>query len=74
MNQPKYPIGTKFKTRQKNPRLCEVIDILRTYNQANELVSIRYVAVHTFMGQKVTDRDVVETTIAMGLVETIKGV
>ena len=64
-----YPIGTKYKTRGKAPRLCEVVDILKTYNLAGELVKTRYVAVHDFMGQKVTDYDVVKTTISMGLCE-----
>jgi hypothetical protein len=59
-----YPIGTQFKTRGKAPRLT---DILKTYNSAGELVKIRYVAQHDFMGQKVNDYDVVATTIAMGL-------
>ena len=62
-----YPIGTQFKTRGKVPRLCTVTDILKTYNSAGELVKIRYVAQHDFMGQKVNDYDVVATTIAMGL-------
>lgn len=72
MNQdkkPQFAIGTKFKTRHKIPRVCQVIDILKTYNNAGELVSIRYVSVHEFMGQKVTDSNVVETTIAMGLIK-----
>jgi hypothetical protein len=64
-----YPIGTKYKTRGKAPRLCEVVDILKTYNLAGELVKTRYVAVHDFMSQKVTDYDVVKTTISMGLCE-----
>lgn len=63
-----YAIGTQYKTRGKQPRLCTVVDILRTYNSANELVKTRYVAQHEFMGQVVTDRDVCATTIAMGLV------
>lgn len=62
----KFPIGTTFKTRGKHPRLCKVTDIWRTYNDAGELVSIRYVAEHEFMGRAIVDRDVVETTIAMG--------
>jgi hypothetical protein len=49
--------------------LCAVTDILKTYNSKGELVKIRYVAEHQFMGQTVTDRDVVETTIAMGAYE-----
>lgn len=62
-----YAIGTLFKTRGKAPRLCEVIDIHKTYNAQGLLVKTRYVATHDFMGQIVTDYDVVATTIAMGL-------
>ena len=62
-----FPIGTVFKTRGKNPRVCTVVDILKTYNSANELVRIRYVATHTLMGKTVTDHDVCRTTIAMGI-------
>lgn len=64
---PKYAIGTIFQTRGKSPRICTVTDILRTYNAQNDLVEIRYVAEHQFMGQTVVDRTVNETTIAMGL-------
>ena len=62
-----YEIGTKFKTRGKAPRFCEVVDVLKTYNSKGELVKTRYVATHDFMGQKVTDYDLVATTIAMGI-------
>ena len=67
--KPKYSIGTRFKTRHKVPRHCEVVDIFKTYNNAMELVAIRYVAKHVFIGQTVVDCDVVETTITMGLLE-----
>ena len=59
-------IGTKFTTRGKHPRECVVTDILKTYNSKNELVSTRYVANHEFLGQIVTDRDVVAVTIQRG--------
>lgn len=62
-----YTIGTQFKTRGKHPRLCTVIDILKTYNSKNELVQTRYVATHDFLGQLMTDKDVCTTTIARGL-------
>lgn len=65
--EPKYPIGTQFKTRHKHPRHCTVVDVLKTYNSVGELVSIRYVTKHEFMGQIVLDHDTVETTITMGL-------
>lgn len=64
---PRFPIGTQFKSRGKHPRLYTVRDIYFTYNTAGELVRIRYVATFELMGQSVTDYDVVETTIAMGL-------
>jgi hypothetical protein len=66
--EPKHPIGTQFKTRGKHTRLCTVTDILKTYNAAGALVAIRYVATHQFLGQTVTDGDVVQATIDMGLV------
>lgn len=69
--EPKYTIGQQFKTRGKHPRLCTVIDILKTYNSKGELVSIRYVSTHDFMGQLVTDRDVPEVTITMGTMELV---
>ena len=61
-----YSIGTMFLTRGKAPRLCTVTDILKTFNSAGELVKVRYVATHQFMGQTVTDIDVVGTTISLG--------
>ena len=62
---PRFPIGTKFLSSGKD--VCTVVDILKTYNNAGELVRIRYVAAHPFMGQDVYDYDVVDTTIAMRL-------
>ncbi len=67
-SEARYPIGTKFKTRGKTPRLCTVVDILRTYDNAGEMTSLRYVATHQFCGQVMADTNVVETTITMGLV------
>ncbi|MNK14374.1 hypothetical protein D3C87_324920 [compost metagenome] len=63
----RFPIGTQYLTRGKRKDLCTVVDVLRTYNSAGELVSIRYVTTHDFCGQSVKDHDVVDTTIAMGL-------
>lgn len=71
MNQePRFKIGTRYQTRGKVSRICTVVDILKTYNSLGELVSIRYVSTNEMLGQTVTNRDVVETTIAMGLIET----
>jgi hypothetical protein len=64
----KYPIGTKFKTRGKHPKECVVVDYLTTTNLNGDIVKQRYVAQHEFLGQVLTDYDVVETTISRGLV------
>lgn len=61
-----YPIGTQFKTRHKNPRLCTVIDIHTTYDSNGVVVKTRYVSSHDCLGQQVVDYDVVQTTIDMG--------
>lgn len=63
-----YPIGTQYKTRGKHPNVCTVTDVLKTYNSKGELVKTRYVSVHRFMGQTVTNHDVPGASIAMGLV------
>lgn len=62
----RFEIGTKYKTRGKAPRICTVIDVLRTYNSIGQLVKLRYVSQHEFLGQLVTDWDVVDATIAIG--------
>lgn len=65
---PRFQIGQQFNTRGKFPRLCTVTDILTTYNSKGEFVELRYVATHQIAGQTVTDRNVIETSIAMGAV------
>jgi len=66
-------IGTRFiKQRGKltnKERVETVTDILKTYNSAGEHIKTRYVAEHDFLGQKVTDRDVLGVTIQKGLIE-----
>jgi len=63
-----FPIGTEYITRGKHPRKCRVIDIWKTYNSSGEIVHTRYVSEHEFCGQMVQERDVVRTTIEIGLV------
>jgi hypothetical protein len=67
MRETQFAIGTKFKTRGKNPKECTVVDVYKTYNSKNELVHIRYVATHIFLGQLVISYDIPHTTIKMGL-------
>ena len=65
----RFPVGTKFvRVGRKHARVETVTDFLVTRNLAGEPVQTRYVATHQFLGQEVTDSDVLETTIARGLV------
>ena len=66
--QPRFKIGTVYKSGGKHPNTCTVTDILTTRDSKGDLVAIRYVSIHNFCGQMVADNDVVETTIARGLV------
>lgn len=62
-----FNIGQQFKrVGNKHPHIETVTDVLKTYNSSGELVKIRYVATHDFMGQTVTDSDIPATTIARG--------
>lgn len=67
---PRFSPGTKYMpaSRGKYARIHTVVDFLRTYNMAGELIKTRYVAVHELVGQRIVDHDVCETTIARGLV------
>ena len=64
-----YPVGTVFKPIGKHSKECTVIDIYITKNLKGEIVQTRYVATHEFLGQKVTDYDVVAVTIARGFIK-----
>ena len=62
-------LGTQFirsRGKQKNNRVETVVDILKTYNNAGELVRTRYAASHDFLGQTIIDTDIVSTTILKG--------
>lgn len=67
MDEPRFSIGTKFQTMGKHPKVCTIVDILKTYNAKGDLVKIRYIATHEFMGQTVADYDVPDATVARGL-------
>lgn len=67
MTAVRFPLGTRFTPVGKR-YVCTVIDILRTYNNDNELVKVRYAAAHQFMGQTLVD-EYLETTIARGLLK-----
>ena len=62
-----YPIGTKFMSLGKTPYECTVIDVLKTYNSKNELVRIGYESAHEFLGQIVTEHNLLAASIARGI-------
>lgn len=71
--EPRYTIGTQFiKQGRKDKSVWTVTDILTTRDSKNDVVKIRYQASHLFCGQNVTDYDVVDTTIARGLMKKEK--
>ena len=62
-------IGMKFiKRGDKQKHVRTVTDCHKTYNLAGELVKTRYVATHEFCGQLMTESDLVQPTICIGLV------
>lgn len=57
-------IGLKFiRPHTKRKDVETITDILKTYNSKGELVRTRYVATHDFMGQMITDGDIVIVSI-----------
>ena len=63
----RFPIGTQYSTREKHAKVCTITEQLTTTNSKGEIVAIRYLSSHEFCGQQVTNSDVLDTTIARGL-------
>lgn len=61
----RFAVGTKFRSKTC---ICTVTDIWTTRNLQGDIVKERYVATHDFCGAQVTDCDVVDATIARGMV------
>ena len=62
-----YPLGTIYMASGKAANLCTITDTHTTHNVAGELVKTRYVASHVFLGQTVTESDIVDVTVARGI-------
>jgi hypothetical protein len=62
-----YTIGTQYLSHGKHPVLCTISDILTTFNSKGDLVSTRYEAIHLFLGQTVSETNIVAPTIAKGI-------
>ena len=61
-------IGTQYMTKGVYPRLCTVVDKLTTTRSDGTLHRTRYVSTSEFLGQTVSDYDVVRTTIVRGAI------
>ena len=69
MINPKYKIGQKYIARGIRKDVCTIVDIYKTHNSKGELIKIQYVSEHDFLGQKITNYDVPQATIARGLIK-----
>ena len=66
---PRFKIGTTYRpVGQKNDTVHTVVDVWVTRDSKGEIVQIRYVSEHTFCGPILKTYDVLETTIARGLI------
>lgn len=63
----RFPVGTKYKPVRKHAAVCEVTDFLKVTNLAGDVVRTYYMTTHDFCGQRVTETEVCDTTIARGL-------
>ena len=45
-------IGDMYEAKNKRKDICTVVDILKTFNNAGELVKTIYLCQHDFLGQK----------------------
>lgn len=71
---PRFAPGTQYlPAGQKRPKIHTVTDVFTTRNLAGELVSIKYVSEHDFLGQKLKGYDIADATIARGLVKNVPG-
>ncbi len=62
-------IGMQYiKRGDKLRHVRTVVDILKTYDVGLKLVHVRYVTTRTLGYQVITEHDVVQPTIAIGLI------
>lgn len=70
MSKQRFPIGLTYTLKRKNSKQVRtIVDYLQTFNLNGDLVNIRYVTEHSFMGQTIRDYDVIEVSIARCLPE-----
>lgn len=62
-----YTIGTQYLNHGKHLKLCTIVDIYTTRNNAGAIVETRYVSIHEFCGQQVKDSTANDVTVARGI-------
>ncbi|HEY1171064.1 MAG TPA: hypothetical protein VGH19_06795 [Verrucomicrobiae bacterium] len=68
----KFLPGTTFIPLSRKDRCNHTVtDVLTTTDLSGKIHHIRYVATHPFLGQTVTESNVIETTIERGLVQPV---
>ena len=65
--QQRFQVGTEYLSSGKHPHLCKVLNFITCTNLAGNIVKTYYETEHEFCGQRVTESDVCETTIARGV-------
>ena len=66
----RFNVGTKFISRSNKTKAVETItDIIRELNHKGDFIKLRYVAEYESNGEVITNRGIVDTTIAMGLIQ-----
>jgi hypothetical protein len=65
----RFPIGTQYTGRNgKVTRVCTVSEQLTVTDSTGAIVKEYYHSTHEFLGGRITDYDVCETTIARNLI------
>lgn len=63
----RFPIGTKYTTGGKHPRIATITGQHTTIDQDGNVVRERYVSVHEFLNRVIQETDIPDTTVARGL-------
>ena len=68
-SKPRYDISTQYISQGKHKDLCTVVGFSTAYNSNNEVVNIKYISTHKYLGQTVYNYDVLESTITRKIIE-----
>lgn len=63
----RFAVGTQYLSRGKHPRLYTVSKQLTVTDETGEVIKRYYWATHEFLGQTITDHDVLDATVSIGI-------